>query len=92
VLPQLFAASLPITFVAAPAASAFLGRRGVSRGHAVHQLYGILALSFVGTQMQREGHAFRDFRGLHGSDAVLMRLGRLPGEARPDTCKKHTFV
>lgn len=47
-LPQLFAASLPVTLVAAPAASAFLGRRGVSCDRAVHQLYRLLALSAVG--------------------------------------------
>lgn len=47
-LPRLFGASLPLTLVAAPAASAFLGRPGVSRDRAVHQLYRILAASIVG--------------------------------------------
>jgi hypothetical protein len=51
VLPRLFGASLPITLVAAPAASAFLGRAGVSRDSAVHQLYRILAASIVGGQL-----------------------------------------
>ena len=50
VLPRLFGASLPLTLVAAPAASAFLGRSGVSRDRAVHQLYRILAASIVGEQ------------------------------------------
>ena len=50
VLPRLFGASLPLTMVAAPAASAFLGRSSVSRDRAVHQLYRILAASIVGEQ------------------------------------------
>lgn len=50
ILPRLFGASLPLTLVAAPAASAFLGRSGVSRDRAVHQLYRVLAASIVGEQ------------------------------------------
>ncbi len=73
VLPRLFVASLPVTLVAAPAASAFLGRQGVSRDRTVHQLYRLLAASFVG---ERSG-LLSNVVIVHtvGNDQVRSRLG-----------------
>ena len=71
-LPSLFAVSLPVTAVAAPAAAAFLGRRGVSRDRAVHQLYRLLAVSMLG--------------GRHLLQSMSAPLLRVVGQSDSDPC------